>query len=131
MIARIVRGLPGSGKTTFAKKFGVYHIEADMFHMQDGKYNWKAEKMSDAHSWCYNQYCYALENGMDVVVSNTFTTLKEFNRYVQQAKSVGCTLEVIHCKNNFGSVHNVPEATIQKMKDRWEEYEGEIIKCIL
>ena len=35
----IVRGVPGSGKSTFAKSIGGIHIEADQFFMENGKYN--------------------------------------------------------------------------------------------
>ena len=34
----IVRGIPGSGKSTFAKSLGGTHFEADMFFMKDGEY---------------------------------------------------------------------------------------------
>jgi len=34
----LVRGLPGSGKSTFAKTFGCLHVEADMFYIVGGKY---------------------------------------------------------------------------------------------
>jgi predicted kinase len=41
----IVRGLPGSGKSTYAKSLNVFHIEADMFCMKDGKYEFDAERV--------------------------------------------------------------------------------------
>lgn len=52
-ILRIVRGLPGSGKSTFAKKFGVAHFEADMYHIQDDEYKWIGSRTKLAHEWCY------------------------------------------------------------------------------
>jgi len=32
---------------------------------------------------------------------------------------------VVRCTANYGSIHGVPEATIEKMKNRFEYYEGE------
>ncbi len=48
----IVRGLPGSGKSTFAKFVGDSFVEADMFFMKNGKYEFDMSKIRDAHSWC-------------------------------------------------------------------------------
>ncbi len=43
----LIRGLPGSGKTTFAKElastFGVKHYEADMFFEVDGVYKFNRD----------------------------------------------------------------------------------------
>ena len=45
----IVRGLPGSGKSTFAELLGDIICTTDDFHMKDGKYCWTAEKAGAAH----------------------------------------------------------------------------------
>jgi adenylate kinase family enzyme len=45
----IIRGLPGSGKSTFAKSYfnGYIHLEADMYFVQpDGSYDWVAEQIN-------------------------------------------------------------------------------------
>lgn len=34
----VVRGLPGSGKTTFAKSFGCFHVKNDCYHYHCGEY---------------------------------------------------------------------------------------------
>lgn len=44
----LIRGLPGSGKTTLAKQLGVLHVEADMYFMRDGRYQFEDGK---APSW--------------------------------------------------------------------------------
>lgn len=41
MKVKILRGLPGSGKSTYAKKLaeeGWLHFENDMYFMKNGKY---------------------------------------------------------------------------------------------
>jgi adenylate kinase family enzyme len=49
----IVRGCPGSGKSTFAKTLGGIHIEADQYFVDaDGNYNFDGSKIKNAHAWC-------------------------------------------------------------------------------
>ena len=57
-ILTLVRGLPGSGKSTFANnitnEFSV--CEADkFFYDKEGNYNFDATKLSQAHKWCKEQ----------------------------------------------------------------------------
>ena len=42
----LLRGLPGSGKTTLAKSLGGMHIEADNYFMVDGEYKFDASKLN-------------------------------------------------------------------------------------
>lgn len=121
----LIRGLPGSGKTTLAKQmYPSLHVEADMFFQRDGKYQYNAARIRDAHIWCQSVTRFALGYGADVVVSNTFTTLKEIEPYLKMTNQ---TLEVIKCVGEFGSVHDVPEETLAKMKARWQDFEGETV----
>jgi energy-coupling factor transporter ATP-binding protein EcfA2 len=50
----LLRGLPGSGKTTLARSLGGMHMEADKYLMYSGKYEFDASKLRDAHNWCQN-----------------------------------------------------------------------------
>ena len=50
----LLRGLPGSGKSTFAKSLGGIHIEADQYFMQDGEYKFDASQLKHAHNYCYS-----------------------------------------------------------------------------
>ena len=119
----LIRGLPGSGKSTTADKLlaGNFskHLEADQYFMQDGEYNFDANNLHRAHMWCQEETRKWLTDCRCVVVSNTFTTKKELKPYFEIAKEFGIVPVVLHCQNDFGSVHNVPEETILKMKDRW------------
>lgn len=120
----LIRGLPGSGKSTLAKRLwkvtNFHWLEADMFFMnKNDEYVFDASKLHAAHNWCRLNAKAGLHYHDGVIVANTFTTLKELKPYFEIAKEFGIVPVVYHCENNFGSVHNVPEDTIQKMKARW------------
>jgi predicted kinase len=119
----IVRGLPGSGKSTFAEtNFSSFeHIEADQYFMKNGEYVWNSFKVHSAHSYCYNKVREALYQGKDVVVSNTFTTRNEITNYLEFEYLVAdLKIFIFELHTQYGNVHNVPEETIEKMRDRWQ-----------
>ena len=49
----IVRGIPGSGKSTFAKSLGGTHFEADMFFMKNGEYKYDMFKNKEWINSCW------------------------------------------------------------------------------
>lgn len=120
----LIRGLPGSGKSTLAKQLavnGTLRFEADQyFYDSDGKYKFDINHIMDAHDWCQDMTSRALNSGFDVIVSNTFTTIRELLPYVEIAKIRNASLNVILCQMNFGSIHDVPPETFQKMKNRFQ-----------
>ena len=56
-----------------------------------------------------------------VAVANTFTQAWEAERYYQIAEEYGYSVFVIECQNDFGNVHDVPQESIDAMKERWEK----------
>lgn len=117
----LVRGLPGSGKSTIAKNLiGFYqHIETDMFWMVDGEYKFDASRLGEAHAWCLDKTRDMLVRSWSPVVSNTFTTVKEIRPYFELAKEFDIVPQVITCQSGFKNVHDVPEETLAKMKARF------------
>lgn len=121
----IIRGLPGAGKSTLAKKMiaenpDFLHFEADMYFVKDGVYTFVASQISKAHEWCQNSTRTALQHGKSVIVSNTFTTRREAQPYLSMAEKLGISYEIVTLTDNYGSIHNVPQETINKMQARFE-----------
>jgi predicted kinase len=119
----LIRGLPGSGKTTWAKLFvrDYYaHYEADMFFEFDGPYKFDASKLGEAHAWCLRKTKESLEHGQSVVVANTFSRLWEMKPYINLAERLFLPMRILVAKGNWPSVHRVPEEVVAKMVARWE-----------
>ena len=128
----IIRGLPGSGKSTEAKRIeaknpnNFRHIEADMYFMVKDKYNFNRSRLRQAHAWCQSKTEEYLKQGYNVVVSNTFTTVKEIAPYEDIAKRLNIELKVYQMNNDFKNIHNVPEQVLERMRSRWQDYCGSI-----
>lgn len=122
----LIRGLPGSGKSTMAmgemfKDFD--HYEADMFFERGGEYCYDSRKIKDAHEWCQRETFKALANGKSVVVSNTFTRHFEMEPYFYMAKTFGIEPTILEATGNWPNVHGVPADVVEKMRQRWQNYE--------
>ena len=128
----LVRGLPGSGKTTFANHiWNEYAVcEADkFFYDKEGNYNFDPSKIKDAHAWCKNEVETRMKDHQinqqyypEIAVSNTFTQEWEMKEYFELAEKYGYRVFTLIVENRHGgkSVHNVPDATMGNMLNRFD-----------
>jgi AAA domain len=120
----IVRGLPGSGKTTLSRQIarscGYLHVENDMFFETPTGYRFDRSQLTAAQQWCYRAARDALVAGQKVVVSNTFVRTAHMADFLALTDSVS----VIECTGDYGSVHPLPMEIIASMRDRWEPFPG-------
>lgn len=119
----LIRGICGSGKSTFAKSLGISHVEADMYFVdsETGEYKFDATKLKDAHEFCRKKTELWMNKLLDIAVSNTFTQEWEMEPYYDLAKKYGYKVFSIIVENRHNGIneHNVPEETINKMKARF------------
>ncbi len=120
----LIRGLPGSGKSTLArtlsKNLKIDHFEADMYFTNErGEYRFQPSNIGAAHEWCYRQFENCIFEAKNVIVSNTFTRIREMEDYIDAALKANYQIKIYRCTQSYGSIHGVPEHTIEKMKNRF------------
>lgn len=120
----ILRGLPGSGKSTVAKLFGTRAIctADDYITDRKGNYNWRPETIGPSHKWCQRKCKRFLERNIEkVVVANTNIVERDLNVYFRMGMEHGYRVHSIVVENRHGgsSIHDVPEETMKKFKDNF------------
>lgn len=114
----LIRGIPGSGKTTLARTKYPGHVlcEADQYFETSKGYKFDPKYIKEAHDFCFNRVEDLLFAGYNVVVANTFVKKWETEKYLNLPYPT--VVEI--ADGNFNSIHNVPEDVIQRMKDSFE-----------
>jgi hypothetical protein len=92
------------------------HFEADMYLEINGVYIYDSSKIKQAHDWCVASAKNALEQGANVVVSNTFVKNWEIQRYIE----LGFPYKIIEAQGKWPNIHGVPIEMIDIMAKRWE-----------
>lgn len=125
----ILRGVPGNGKTTFAKLLEFICDLSDLtftlccadewFEDKQGNYNFNAEELSKAHMWCQNLFKTSLDGLVDViVVANTNVRAADVKLYRNLAIEADYRVFVLTIENwhEGTDIHNVPLEVKEKMK---------------
>lgn len=120
----ILRGAPGAGKSTLARKMllqGIVdkHYEADMwFHDSEGRYIFDGQRLPEVHSECQRATYNALNAGFNVVVANCFMKASQIQTYVD----FGFETEVIHLRGQHQNVHGLSQDRVEAIRSRMEPW---------
>ncbi|KAG8040718.1 hypothetical protein G9C98_002714 [Cotesia typhae] len=138
----LMRGLPGSGKstearnlisTTLAKDPSIYVFSTDDFFQlhNRGVYKYDPTKLSEAHSRNQNRVLNAMKSGRTpIIVDNTNLQVWRMHPYVIMAADNGYIIEVLETNNPWAynvnelarkNIHGVSKEKIRIMLDRYEK----------
>jgi predicted kinase len=135
----ILRGLPGSGKSSIAKILNKSSICSadDYFINKEGEYIFESEKLQKAHDYCYGQVeKYMNHDEHIIIVDNTNTRLVEYKKYVELAEVYEYNVIIleIFCSDKKEAEyfakrnsHQVPYKEVMKMLARWETDDSAIL----
>nr|XP_033804356.1 formin-like protein 20 isoform X2 [Geotrypetes seraphini] len=133
----LLRGVPGSGKTTLAHVLldenpdGVVLSTDDYFDQEDG-YTYDVNLLGDAHEWNQNRAKEAMDEGISpIIIDNTNTQRWEMKPYVEMAiekdyrvqfhePDTWWKLDAVELEKK--NKHGVPREKITQMLDRYDHY---------
>ena len=129
----VLRGLPGSGKSTYTKVLGATRkFSADDFFLKDGVYQFDPNYLPQAHAYCLRSYTNWVRDpevrdfGEVIAIDNTNISVAEVAPYAALALAYGwelkiinfsCPLEQAHARNT----HGVPLSVMEQMAKKLEE----------
>lgn len=125
----LLRGLPGSGKTTLAQflsengKYPVYSIDDFFTDKETGDYSFDYKNNHLAYKQCESNVKIALENAIEkVIVHNTFTIAWEIEPYFKMAAEKNYKVFVVTVENYHSSknIHNISSEQIEKMAEKYK-----------
>lgn len=124
----IIRGVAGSGKSTFAKllakPYNAKIVENDKYaYNDDGVYDWKEEDLYKYIKQAKNDFVKHIENEEPmIIVSNVNVKWKAFKFYFNLAKENGykVTTLVMENRNETESIHDVNEEVRQGMRENFQ-----------
>ncbi|MFM7233543.1 MAG: AAA family ATPase [Flavobacteriales bacterium] len=123
----LLRGLPGSGKTTLARvlseggKYPMFCVD-DYFTDEHGNYEFRFQENHLAYKNCEASVRIAMQQSTEkIIVHNTFTLEWELEVFFKLAKEHGYRVHVATVENRHGSanVHEIPDEQLQKMREKY------------
>ena len=124
----LLRGLPGSGKTTLAKvlsegdKYPVFSVD-EYFTSETGEYRFEFEKNHLAYRQCEDRTRAAMLHGDEkIFLDNVFSLEWEMEPYFKMASEFNYRVFVMTLENRHGSsnIHGLSDEQLQKMAAKYK-----------
>ncbi len=131
----ILRGVPGSGKSTWiAKNYPNAEVfSADHYFIRNGEYKFDPRLLPDAHAYTLRSFVgWARDpSGTVAIVDNTCTTVAEVAPYAAIALAYGRQVETVTllCDPAVAgarNIHGVPLAAVEAMDRRLRASQGDL-----
>ncbi|MES2132383.1 MAG: AAA family ATPase [Bacteroidota bacterium] len=125
----LLRGLPGSGKTTLAKllteggKYPCYSVDDYFTNSETGEYCFEYQNNHLAYKQCEeNTRTAMLKGSSKIMVHNTFTIDWELETYFKMAAEYNYNLFVVTVENYHHSknAHAISDEQIAKMAEKYK-----------
>lgn len=123
----LLRGLPGSGKTTLAKvlsetKWPVFSVDDYFTDPTTGEYRFSYQDNHLAYKACTEKTKQAMMMGTEkIFIDNTFTLEWEIEPYFNLAKEFNYRVFVITVENRHQgkNIHGISKEQLKKMAEKY------------
>ena len=131
-IAYIMRGVPGSGKSTVAKilagPHGIIH-STDSYFIENGEYLFKPHLLKRNHELNFEAFSQSLSKGIPIIIcDNTNVRKIHFMPYIEEAQKncyIVAVVSMPHPEIEVAAtrnIHGVTASVIHRMIEQWENY---------
>ena len=128
--AFVMRGVPGSGKSTTARRLagpmGVVHA-VDDYHKARGEFLWDDDRKDEFYDLNFRAFVESLDTGIGTVVCDCINvTREEYTKYVRAAQSRGYTTATVIMADigvEAAADRNQHSVTIDQIADMYERWE--------
>lgn len=126
----IIRHVSGAGSSTLANQLSLLALHnpklkveiccADDFMVDDdGKYDFKREKLGYVHNKCKEKFLNAINDNFNlIIVNNTSVRYADFKYYLEMGEQNGYTIFVMVLENYHGNkdIHGCPDETLKRQE---------------
>lgn len=118
----IIRGIPGSGKSTLGELVADQAFSADEYMIDEkGHYKFDPTRLKECHNYCFRSVVNAMKIGTQptLAVCNTFTREWEYMRYIFAALVYGYDVIGLNVQGLHTNIHGCPNDQILRMDSKF------------